>query len=88
MKVRATKNGFYQNMYRYAGDVFMLVPVEGFAGVGSSRKKVIVKPEEQFADSWMEKIDSKKVSAPVQEAPKAPAPATGSGAPTGDDDVI
>ena len=90
MKVRAIKNGFYGGKYRYIGDVFTIVPVEGVAGPDKHRTKKVFTVEQQFSSSWMEKIDGKKVNAPIDE-PKAQEPPTtpaGAGSPTGDEDVI
>lgn len=88
MKVRAIKNGYYGGRYRYAGDVFTLVTVEGVGGPEKQRKRIVLKPEDQFSANWMEKLDSKT---PVKkEEVKAPAPPAGiqSGAPTGDQELI
>ena len=87
MKVRAIKNGFYGNRYRYAGDVFTLVTVEGFGGPEKQRKKIVLKPEDQFSPNWMEKIDAKKTV--VNQEKETPAPVqTQQGAPTGDQELI
>jgi len=89
MKVRATKNGFYGGKYRYIGDVFVLVPIEGVSGPDRHRSKKTFTVDQQFSDVWMEKVDGRKISAPAadQQKQSESAPA-GAGAPTGDEDVI
>lgn len=91
MKVRATKPCFYQNKYRYPGDVFTLVTVQGVSGTSPKErtKKIILKPEDQFSETCMEKVDGKKVTAKEETVTQAPpAPSVDAGNPTGDDDVI
>lgn len=63
MKVRATKPCFYQNKYRYPGDVFTLVTVQGVSGTSPKErtKKIILKPEDQFSETCMEKSMGKRL---------------------------
>lgn len=90
MKVRAKACGFYKGVYRYPGDVFELTPVKGLGGNDKNRKPLTMTAEEQFAESWMEKI-GKGNPAPLKEeeeetqAPPAPSSAPGS---TGDQNLI
>lgn len=73
MKVRATRDGYYNHIRRRTGDVFELVPTEriiNFFKDHTLREKVrlnpmatwpkeTVSPKDQFSESWMEKVDSK-----------------------------
>lgn len=88
MKVRAIKNGFYGGKYRHAGEVFVLVAVEGVAGPDRHRSKKTFTVDQQFSPVWMEKVDGRKISAPAAEQKPSDITPAGAGAPTGDEDVI
>jgi len=68
MKVRAKLitgqkySGYYEHKRRVAGEVFNLVPLKKIAKDG---RTIIISPENQFSERWMEKIDPK---APVVQA--------------------
>jgi len=58
MKVRAkgeadTWVGFYHHVRRRGGDVFALIPVETVR----NGKPVMIPPERQFSEKWMEKVE-------------------------------
>ena len=84
MKVRAKAitgqkySGYYDHRRRIAGEVFTLTPIKK---IGKDGRTIIISPENQFSDRWMEKVD-----------PKAPAVAVQSEQPASDeiqgDDVI
>jgi hypothetical protein len=54
MRVRATKMGYYGLQRRREGDVFELVPVKTV----KDKKPVVITPEQQFSELWMEKVDA------------------------------
>lgn len=71
MKVRATQTGYYNLERRREGDEFVLSPIEGKNHKG---EKVVFTPEQQFAPSWMEKVEkpAAKAAAPApSESPKS-----------------
>ena len=72
MKVRATQLGFYNQIRRRVGDVFILRAKDGMVaspgGNGFVKKKFTV--QDQFSSLWMEKVsDNTKVK--TTSAPEA-----------------
>lgn len=73
MKVRAIELGYYEHARRKPGDVFYLKPYEislrdemgALVKENGKFKKVTVSVEEQFSDTWMEKVEDE---APPQKA--------------------
>lgn len=60
MKVRAKEisnqkyAGYYDHKRRISGEVFVLSPI---TKINKDGTKVIISPENQFSDRWMEKIE-------------------------------
>lgn len=67
IKVRAVARGFYGNVLREKGDIFTLTPIvtKEKSKKNMSMVTVVVQPEEQFSDDWMEIVEEKK--APVSK---------------------
>lgn len=73
IRVRATKDGYYGDARRRAGDVFTLVPIEGTfhekvldaagdpkrdaGGYVYTEVEKTLSAEDQFSSKWMEKVD-------------------------------
>ena len=74
MKVRARAvtgqkySGYYDHKRRVAGEIFTLVPITKVAKDG---RKIIISPENQFSDRWMERLDPK--APPVIKTTEQPA---------------
>lgn len=52
IKVRALKDGFYDNARRRTGDVFKIRAP--FTGTGDNKKPITI---DEFSEKWMEKVD-------------------------------
>ena len=69
MKVRAKAitgqkySGYYDHKRRIAGEVFILAPI---SKIGKDGRKIIISPENQFSDRWMERVDAKAPAAQKQ----------------------
>lgn len=63
LRVQATRNGYYGNIRRYEGEVFFLVPKKGKRRDPKTGKEreVVYSPEDQFSESWMEKVGDGEV---------------------------
>ena len=63
MKVRATMMGYYGEKRRREGDVFVLKPFKYWAKETDpktkkiTKKEILVSPDEQFSDYWMERVE-------------------------------
>lgn len=71
IKVKAIATGFYGNVLRNKGDVFELTPLvtKEKSKKNMSMVTVIIEPEEQFSDDWMEiYVEKKKKEAPAKVA--------------------
>jgi len=73
MKVRALEvvgqkySGYYDHKRRVPGEVFTLVPITKISKDG---KKIVISPENQFSERWMEKVEKNTpVAQPANEAP-------------------
>lgn len=74
MKVRATEMGYYGEVRRRVGDVFLLKTIKKSKKVIDPKTKkesvveVVVPPEKQFSSYWMEVVeDGAKVDKPRSE---------------------
>jgi len=78
MRVRATAWGYYGNAGRNPGEVFNLKPFKtrrlvtknpktGEVRVTKSDKDILIGAEEQFSETWMEKVEA---STPIQKIKK------------------
>ena len=73
MRVRATQAGFYQNKRYREGQEFVLIEVPVYqelkagevAKPGKGEPIALIKPEDQFSEKWMEKVE--EVSAPSKK---------------------
>jgi hypothetical protein len=61
-------SGYYDHKRRVAGEVFIL---KAITKIGKDGKKVIIAPENQFSERWMEKVDK---DAPPPKPIEQPAP--------------
>jgi hypothetical protein len=52
MRVKATRIGYYGHRRRREGEVFDLAPRK----ILKDGKEVVLSPEQQFSNSWMEKV--------------------------------
>lgn len=92
MKVRATRMGYFNNQRKREGEVFIILPKSAVV----NSKKVVITPEAQFSENWMEKVAKPapaEVFAPdapseTPGSPETPAPGQGGEGGTGDQGVI
>jgi hypothetical protein len=77
--VKALKDGYYLDIYRKAGEVFMLVPRQRAKG------KPPLTPREQFTSTWMTE-DLRAAPAPAPPLPYMPG--EGTQAPADDDEDV
>ena len=59
MRVRAITKGYYGDQRKKPGEEFDLVPRKGFKrdSSGTKKKPIELSPEDQFSDTWMEKVE-------------------------------
>lgn len=67
MLVKAIRPGYYDLKRRREGDVFELKEIKGFKRVGEKLEKYTITPEQQFTDTWMEKVDGDEDERPQRE---------------------
>lgn len=79
MRVKAKRTGYIDHHLKKAGDVFELVERKGLDRHG---KAIVLSPEMQFSEKWMERLDDKI------EVPKARAGGKKSASVPTDSDVI
>jgi hypothetical protein len=73
IRVRATREGYYNYKRRKEGEVFYLIPIRGVIRDRSGReKKHTFTPEQQLSEKWMERVPEDYVPSNESEKPRAP----------------